>query len=83
MWDYASMDAALRRHGFVDIRQAKLGDSGDPRIDAVERIDRFLDNGIEECAIDCRRPTLEWSRGDDNKAGWDAICSNLPVKAAV
>ena len=56
MWDYASMEAALGRHGFVDIRQAKLGDSGDPRIDAVESEDRFLDNGIEECAIDCLRP---------------------------
>jgi hypothetical protein len=43
MWDEKSMAAALRRHGFVDVRRCAFGDSPDPKFREVEAEDRFTD----------------------------------------
>jgi predicted SAM-dependent methyltransferase len=58
MWDYAGIHAALEKAGFAEIRQCQFGDSGDAVFDAVERKDRFFDEGlgIPECAVEARRP---------------------------
>lgn len=55
MWDAASMRHELERAGFVDIRKAGFGDSGDPMFERVERAERFVDDGIEEVALDAFR----------------------------
>jgi SAM-dependent methyltransferase len=52
MWDERSMAARLRDHGFVDIRRACYGDSGDTRFAEVENPDRFVD----ALAMQCARP---------------------------
>lgn len=54
MWDEASLNALLARHGFVDIRRAAFGDSADPRFRSVEREDRFRD----AVALEARKPAL-------------------------
>jgi hypothetical protein len=41
MWDAASMDEALRQHGFRMIRQCEFGDCEDSAFESVERRDRF------------------------------------------
>lgn len=52
MWDYVSIAAQLRAAGFVDVRRAVLGDSGNPEFDAVENAERWLD-----ClGFECRKP---------------------------
>lgn len=56
MWDEASMAEALRNAGFVNIRRASFGDSGDTAFAAVEAEDRFISEGIVEMAIDCQKP---------------------------
>lgn len=56
MWDYESMALELERAGFVDIRPAKLGDSGIEMFDRVEDAGRFFDNGIAEVAIQAKKP---------------------------
>ena len=56
MWDHASMGAALSNAGFVEIRSCAFGDSGDPLFDSVEDTERFIDRGIVEVALQCRRP---------------------------
>jgi hypothetical protein len=58
MWDYEGFQAALSAVGFVEIRRAQMGDSGDPMLAQVEQESRFFDKllGIPECAIECRKP---------------------------
>jgi hypothetical protein len=56
MWDELSMQAELERAGFVDVRRAELGDSGDAMFDRVERLDRFVDGSYREVAIQARKP---------------------------
>lgn len=52
MWDYNGLSAALRQHGFSDLRPAKFGDSEDRSFTAVESESRFQD----ACALECIRP---------------------------
>jgi SAM-dependent methyltransferase len=53
MWDHASLSAALRRHGFRELRRCAFGDANDPRLIGVERADRFVNrSGIQEVAIE-------------------------------
>jgi SAM-dependent methyltransferase len=58
MWDYPSIQAALKAAGFTSIRRCDMGDSGDPAFAAVEQHDRFYDeeSGIRELAVHCQRP---------------------------
>jgi hypothetical protein len=56
MWDEASLSEALHREGFSGIRRCTYGDSGDPLFAEVEDVSRFVDDGIVELAIECRRP---------------------------
>jgi SAM-dependent methyltransferase len=58
MWDYLSIEAALKAAGFTSIRRCEMGDSGDPAFAAVEQHDRFYDEatGIRELAVHCQRP---------------------------
>lgn len=42
MWDERSMTEELRSAGFVEIRRAHCGDSGDPRFNDVEDPDRWV-----------------------------------------
>lgn len=58
MWDVHSMTAELHNAGFTAIREAKLGDSGDPMFDQVEREDRFFDEGFKEVAMHAERPPI-------------------------
>jgi hypothetical protein len=52
MWDEQAMGAALRQHGFVDIRRAQFGDAEDSRFREVEEHRRF-----DGClGMQCRRP---------------------------
>ena len=57
MYDLASMTAELERAGFVDIRAARIGDSGDAMFDRVEDPARFADEGMTEVAVQARRPS--------------------------
>lgn len=41
MWDFKSMAAELERAGFVEIRRAAFGDSGDPMFEKVESAVRW------------------------------------------
>jgi len=41
MWDYKAMAAELTEAGFVEIRRAAFGDSGDPAFTAVENPNRW------------------------------------------
>lgn len=52
MWDEAGLAAAMRAHGFADIRRAAFNDSGDPAFRAVEDAGRFED----AVCIEARRP---------------------------
>ena len=56
MWDHPSMEAELKSVGFVDIRPAQFGDSGDDMFARVEEYDRFVNNGTPEVAIQARKP---------------------------
>lgn len=56
MWDEPSMRRELERAGFVDIRRASFGDSGDPMFAAVEDQTRFIDDGIIEIAFNANKP---------------------------
>ena len=52
MWDYPAMEHELREAGFIDIRRASLGDSGDAHFNDVESKERWE----AALGIDCRRP---------------------------
>ena len=52
MWDYKSMHHELAAAGFIDIRRAAYGDSGDRMFEGVETPDRWM-----HClGVECRRP---------------------------
>ena len=51
MWDEKAMTEQLRKHGFVDIRRAALGDAEDRKFREVEVAERF--NGC--LAMQCRK----------------------------
>lgn len=57
MWDFKALSTELQRAGFVSIRRAVLGDSGDSKFEDVERADRWEGHlGIDcfkEKAINC------------------------------
>lgn len=55
MWDYPAMEAELLAAGFVAIRRAKIGDSGDAMFDRIEDKSRFFDGDIEEVAVHCSK----------------------------
>ena len=52
MWDYKAMSAELTKAGFVNIRRAQFGDSGDEMFEAVEDESRWGPN----LGIDCNKP---------------------------
>ncbi len=51
MWDFLGLEAALHRHGFVDIRRAEFNDSTDSMFQIVEDLGRFE----AACAIEARQ----------------------------
>lgn len=53
MWDYRSLTAALKHHGFSEIRRARFNDSDDSAFKAVEDAGRFQ----AACAVEARRPS--------------------------
>lgn len=57
MWDEAAMRRELEQSGFVAIREARLGDSGDPMFERVEEPSRFDDDGIQEVALEAWKPS--------------------------
>jgi hypothetical protein len=52
MWDELSLSKVLRDRGFVDVRVALFGDSGDPAFALVEDVSRFE----VSCAIQASKP---------------------------
>jgi SAM-dependent methyltransferase len=58
MWDEASMAAALRKAGFIEVRRCSFNDSADAAFRLVEEESRFRDpaTGLEECAMEARKP---------------------------
>ena len=57
MWDEPAMSAALASVGFVEIRRCQFNDSSDPAFAQVEESGRFVDGGIVELALECRKPS--------------------------
>jgi hypothetical protein len=55
MWDEASMSDALASAGFTRIRRCEFGDAEDAMFRLVEEEGRFLDQGIEELAMEARK----------------------------
>jgi SAM-dependent methyltransferase len=52
MWDFKSIVPELQQVGFIGIRRALFGDSGDPMFASVEQKDRW-----DEClGVECRKP---------------------------
>ena len=63
MWDYPSMQSALRKVGFEDIRRCTFNDSPEPMFTKVENRQRFYWSPLEEpnkefleCAVEARKP---------------------------
>jgi hypothetical protein len=56
MYDEALMSRLLSEAGFVDIRRCSFGDSADPAFAEAENETRFVDEGFDELALECRRP---------------------------
>jgi hypothetical protein len=56
MYDYALLCQLLADAGFAEIRRCKFGDSEIEAFSAVEDESRFIDAGVEELAIEARRP---------------------------
>lgn len=57
MWDYASLAAALAKHGFVDIKRFTQGESDDEMFLRCERDHMFGDeNGTFGLPIQCVKP---------------------------
>jgi predicted SAM-dependent methyltransferase len=52
MWDYKSVEQELKETGFVGIRKAFFGDSGDDMFQKVEEIERW-DNCL---GVECKKP---------------------------
>jgi SAM-dependent methyltransferase len=50
MWDYPSLRRELETAGFNDIREARMGDSGDPMFATVEEESRWVDAVGAQCA---------------------------------
>lgn len=57
MYDETLMSKLLSDAGFVDIRRCRLGDNPDPAFAAVESPTRFIDEGFDELALECRKPS--------------------------
>jgi SAM-dependent methyltransferase len=51
MWDYKSIKVELEKAGFVNIRRAEFGDSGDPMFNLVEDLGRWQHN----LGVDCEK----------------------------
>lgn len=64
MWDAVSLADALRRSGFVAVRQASLGDADDRLFDLVERADRFTEEPFAESGPRLMCLALEARRQD-------------------
>ncbi len=56
MYDRSQFRQMLADAGFADIRDCEFGDCADPKFADVEALDRFVDAGIKEIAIEARRP---------------------------
>ncbi len=54
MWDYPSLAARLKAHGFNQIRRAEFNDSKDPRFKQVESKDRFS----SAVAVEATKPDM-------------------------
>ena len=52
MWDYKALATELAEVGFIDIRRAEFGDTGDPLFELVEDPQRWED----ALGIDCTKP---------------------------
>lgn len=55
MYDEDLMGELLRQAGFVDVRRATFGDSGDKMFDIVEDKGRFFDSGDPELAMQAKK----------------------------
>ena len=56
MWDTTSMAHELREAGFINVRNARFGDSADRMFDMVEDESRFIDGGYHEVALHALKP---------------------------
>jgi hypothetical protein len=52
MWDYKSIKAELEDAGFVQVRRAFFGDSGDPMFKEVEVESRWADDCL---GVECKK----------------------------
>jgi hypothetical protein len=52
MYDFPTMKELLESAGFSRVRRCKFGDANDPMFAKVEDIDRFVDHGHDELAIE-------------------------------
>jgi hypothetical protein len=52
MWDYKSIAVELENAGFINIRRAAFGDSGDPMFELVEDQGRWQ----HSLGVDCQKP---------------------------
>jgi hypothetical protein len=56
MYDFPNMKALLETAGFSQIRRCRFGDATDPMFAQVEDVNRFVDHGHEELAIEAIKP---------------------------
>jgi SAM-dependent methyltransferase len=52
MYDFDGMKELLDAAGFVDIRRCEFGDAQDPMFSRVENMERFVDSGQRELAVE-------------------------------
>lgn len=56
MWDEAAMKHELKEAGFIKVRRARCGDSGNAMFDRVEDQTRFVDGHYNEVALHAVKP---------------------------
>jgi predicted SAM-dependent methyltransferase len=56
MWDYLSLNQALSRHGFINIKKFQPGDCSDEMFLRPERPHQFGDGDIYGLALECTKP---------------------------
>jgi hypothetical protein len=56
MYDFPTMKELLEMAGFSRIRRCRFGDAADPMFAQVEDVNRFVDHGHEELAIEAIKP---------------------------
>ena len=57
MYDFPTMKSLLETAGFSRIRRCRFGDAADPMFAQVEDVNRFVDQGHDELAVEAIKPT--------------------------